>query len=297
MSEYFTFNTTPTSSVPEPQAPIFPDFNHESDMSKRMFMAKQVNDNNYWKVMCEVINHDFNTLPKHRFKAWASVMMVPFMTRAKLTENIRVVLNAMNEDPFYAEVVKENFVGLTANDFNNIYAAFEDFPTTMNRIQHLAHLIICGYTPEVLSKMDTIVELGGGIGEMTDIIYKLGFKGKYILYDFPEVGQLQAWYHKQLGYDNVVHTSDLNDLVNADLCIATWSLTEMPLDLRDEVMAKIGDTKNWLVAYSNQIFGFDNAKYIAEDFIPRFTNHDVETIPLPYMPWDGGTNYLTVKTR
>jgi len=297
MSEYFTFSTNPTSSIPEPQAPIWSDFNNESEMSKMMLLTKESNDANYWTNMRQVLNHDFNTLPKHRFKAWAYIMSIPFMSRTKFSEWIRFALNASAKDPLYREALQETFVGLSKDDFLNIYSLVDDFPTTMNRAQHLAHLVICGYTPEVLSKMDTIVELGAGIGEMTDIIYKLGFKGKYIIYDFPEVGQLQAWHHKQLGYDNVVYTSDVNDLVNADLCIATWSLTEMPLDLRDEILAKIGETKNWLVAYSNEIFGIDNAKYITEDFITRFTNHDMEIIPIPFIPWDKGTQYLTVKSR
>jgi hypothetical protein len=294
MSEYFTFNTEQKPFIP---APIFPDFDPKSEMSAKIFNAKETNDMNFWSEMRQVLDHDFKTLPKDRFKSWASVMSVPFMTRTKGINYIAATLSAVTTDEVYAKALVENFVGLDKQDFDAFYSMFDDFPTTMNRIQQIAHLVICGYTKEKLAEMDTIVELGAGIGDLADVIYKLGFKGKYIIYDFPEVGQIQKWYHDQLGHKNIVHTDNLEDLENADLCIATWSLTEMPLELREEIMKKIGDSKNWLIAYSDNIFGLDNLKYITEDFLPRFTNHDITTIPIPHMTYDGDTKYVTVKSR
>lgn len=294
MTEYFKYNTNDNNIAMTTFGPLWSDFDINSKFSKQMIKAKEDNDDNYWTLMREVFAHDFQTLPLERFKVWASVNFIPLMSTNRNSNYIRIVLDAVSQDRIYFEALIENMIGLTSQDFNQ-FSMFNDFPTTMNRIQHLAHLIICGYTPEALAKMDTIVELGAGIGEMADIVYKLGFKGKYIIYDFPEVGKIQKWYHDKSGLTNMVHTSDIDDLVGADLCIATWSLTEMPFDLRDQVIGKIVDTKNWLIAYSNQIFGMDNAKYIAEDFVPQFTNHDIEYIDIPFMSWDGGTKYLTIK--
>lgn len=295
MTEYFNYNTNGIDAMTAP-SPLWSDFDINSKFSKQMIKAKEDNDENYWTLMREVFAHDLETLPLERFKMWASVNLIPFMSTNKNSNYIRIVLDAVSHDRIYLEALVENMIGLTKKDFNQ-FSIFNDIPTTMNRIQHLAHLIICGYTPEALAKMDTIVELGAGIGEMADIVYKLGFKGKYIIYDFPEVGQIQKWYHDKSGLTSIVHTSEIDDLVAADLCIATWSLTEMPLDLRDQIIGKIINTKNWLIAYSNLIFGIDNAKYIAEEFIPQFTKHDVEYIDIPFMPWDGGTKYLTIKHK
>lgn len=221
-------------------------------------------------------------------------MSVPFMTRARFLDYFAVVLQ-WKENAKVRYALEDPDVGITEQD-RGIYNLFEDFTTTMNRVQHLAHLLINGWDPESLSKLDTIVELGGGIGDMADIVYKLGFKGKYIIYDFPEVGAIQKWYHDQLGYTNIVHTSDVNDLCDADLMIGTWSFTEMPIELRDEIMTKIGGTKNWLIAYSNEIFGIDNDKYIRDVFVPRFEESStIEYTDIPFMPWDGGAKYLSIK--
>jgi len=295
MSEFFTYSSLPKQEDPRMtmQAPIAcTKENHD-----KMIRAKQVNDGNYWSTMCEVFAADIENLPMERFKVWASTMSVPFMTRARFTDYIGPVLLAAKANETVREALREVMIGYNGDaDFQH-FSMFEDFPTTMNRIQHMAHLVLNGWGPEELSKLDTIVELGGGIGDMADIVNKLGFKGKYIIYDFKEVGQIQKWYHDQLGHTNIVHTSDLNDLVDADLMIGTWSFTEMPLDLRADIMGRIGNTKNWLIAYSNHIFGVDNDKYITEDFVPLFTEHDIEYRDIPFMPWDGGAKYLSVKHK
>lgn len=297
MTEYFTYNTEPqVNPAMTVDAPLWPDLNIRSEYSQKMMQAKMVNDENYWPTLREVINHDIDTLPLERFKVWASVWNIPFMSQAKHSQYIRICLNAISQSPVYAQALAEPLIGMTREDYVNQFMMFHDYPTTMNRIQCMSHLLINGYTPEVLEKMDTIVELGAGIGDMADIVHKLGFKGKYIIYDFPEVGRLQKWYHTQLGHENIVHTDNLDDLIDADLLIATWSFTEMPFDLRAKILERVGGTKNWLIAYSNLIFGMDNEKYIKEEFIPRFgEDYNVEITDIPFMPWDGGTHYLSVK--
>ena len=294
MSEYFQYSSMPQREDPRmtAQAPLAT----SKEMFERMMSAKQVNDGNYWKTMCEVFASDLENLPMERFKVWASVMSVPFMTRARFTDYIGPVLMAAKASETVRNALEEPMIGMTEQDYP-IYAMFEDYCTTMNRIQHMAHLITTGWGPAELSKLDTIVELGGGIGDMADIVYKLGFKGKYIIYDFAEVGKIQKWYHDQLGHTNFVNNSAVYVLVDAVLMSGSWSFSDMPLDLRADIMGKIGGTKNWLISYSNEIFGINNDKYITEDFVPRFTEHDIEYTDIPFMPWDGGAKYLSVKHK
>ena len=293
MAEYFTYNALPPKEDPAMTQPG--PLAVDKETFEKMMKAKQENGPGYWTVMREVFAKDFAELPKQRFKVWASTMTVPFMARSRFIEYINVVTSWASVNQTVRDALIDTGVGMTADDYQ-LYRVFDDFPTTMNRVQHMAHLAINGWGPDELSKLDTIVELGGGIGDMADIVCKMGFKGKYIIYDFPEVGAIQKWYHDELGHDNIVHTSDLNDLVDADLCIATWSFTEIPLDLRDQVMEKIGNTKNWLIAYSNQIFGIDNDKYIRETFVPQIEEYsEISYTDIPFMPWDGGAKYLSAK--
>lgn len=295
--EFFEYSSQPNLNPMNIPGPLWPNFNSESDFSKKMINAKKVNDSSFWTEMAEVFANDFETLPLERFKVWTSVLMVPFMSNSKHSQYIRLALNAITSDDLYANALVEPMVGMTAEDYNSFYRMFSDFDTTMNRIQHLAHLLVCGYDHKFLQNAKKIVEIGGGIGDMADIINKLGFTGEYIIYDLPEVGKIQNWYHDQLGHTNIKHTSNMENLEDADLVIATWSLTEMPIDLRNDVVSKLVGSKNWLVAYSKEIFGLDNESWITDSFIPAFDNHTIETTEIPFMDWDGGTRYLIIKEK
>ncbi len=62
------------------------------------------------------------------------------------------------------------------------------------------------YALKVLEqKPESIVEIGGGVGEMFAILRALGYEGKYLIYDLPEVIRFQVCYRdevqKQTGLD------------------------------------------------------------------------------------------------
>lgn len=294
MTQFFEYNAFPEGDNKRMAGPLWPDFNPQSDMSKKMVNAKRVNDSTFWNKMREVFAHDIETLPLERFKAWASVMTVPLMSNSKHSQYIRIALNALTKDEVYANALLEPKIGMNDEDFSSFYNMFSDFPTTMNRIQCYSHLAICGYDKDFLKDAKKIVEIGAGVGDMADIIHKLGFEGEYVIYDLPELCKIQEWYHTQLGMD-ILHTNEVDDLLeDADLVIATWSLTEMPFELRESVVSKLLTTKNWLLAYSKEIFGFDNEEWI-QNFIERFPNSHINITEIPFMGWDGGTNYLTIK--
>jgi hypothetical protein len=283
------------------KTPIWPDGRQDSFMAQEMILAKQCEDESYWPTMRRIFAHDFDTLPKERFKVWASVWNVPFVHSHIPQEYVWQYMNALrtsSDADTYAAAVEEPLIGCTAGDFRDYLSLFSDSMANATRVQHLSHLLICGYTPEILRSMNTIVEMGSGIGEMPDIIYKLGFRGRYIIFDLPEVSRIQQWYHQQLGHTDITYTSDPDQLDAADLCIATWSFTEMPLDLRARLMTRLNRSKSWLIAYSNTIFGLDNEKYMRETFVPSLKGrrYKTTTIPVPYMPWNGGTNYLSVRS-
>lgn len=290
-----------TKNKPTP-GPIWPEFNPAGPKSKYLVHIKQSGGPNYWTEMRKVFEHDFNTLPLERFKVWASVLSVPFMSQSRASEYILRGLNAIKANASMLDVLKEPLVGLDEEVDLPSFQVFSDLPITMNRLQHFGHLDIADVVDKI-KNMKRIVEIGAGIGDMADIIHKLGFKGEYIIYDFAEVSNIQKWYHKQLGWNNIQYVSDIADLEpnSADLVIATWSLTEMPLDFRTEITSKLKGSKNWIVAYSNQILGLDNSSYM-DNFRELIENtetpfDEVEVYPVPWMPWDGGTNYWLARTN
>jgi hypothetical protein len=111
-----------------------------------------------------------------------------------------------------------------------------------------------------IKNFDSIIEFGGGYGGMCRLLRKMGFKGKYIIYDLPELNLLQKYYlTKEDCMDNTVITNNFDIFnENFELLIATWSLSETPLEIRDKV---IKSAKNYIMASQPSYAGNDNTKY------------------------------------
>jgi FkbM family methyltransferase len=115
-----------------------------------------------------------------------------------------------------------------------------------NRIHQAYHL--ARFEQETglsVNRFPLIVEFGGGYGSLCRLVHKLGFKGQFIIFDFPEFVALQKFYLGSLamplieakdvasGRRGILCTSDLSVLgsltpqeAQTSLFIATWSLSE-----------------------------------------------------------------------
>lgn len=130
------------------------------------------------------------------------------------------------------------------------------------------------------SSAHTIVEFGGGYGSMARLMYRLGFTGTYIIFDLPEFNYLQRYYlegaapdlkiKEELSSDEmtVVLTSDIQKLADElkktgtpDLFIALWSLSESPIELRNQIIKTVVTSKHILIAYQALFDGIDNNSY------------------------------------
>lgn len=276
------------------------DNDRNSEYSKKLIEAKSKNDGTFWDTLREVFDHDCATNDMDRCKIWASTLTVPLLSNNnKFAEIYRICLNTLGGENalLYHNAMTEPMVGCTFEDFNNFFRVFSDRNYSMNRMQLLTHLLVSGWGVNELKKINSVVEIGAGMGELTDIVYKLGFSGNYSIFDFPEVHKLQKHMHSKIGIDTVDYVSDFDNFPVADLGIATFSFTEMPISQREKIIDKMAETKNWIIAYSNNIFGIDNDEYIKNTFIKRFNNHEISFVDISFMPWDGGSKYLVIKQK
>lgn len=132
---------------------------------------------------------------------------------------------------------------LNQNIINPIYM------TSESRVNHLTHLASFEEKVKIsISSLENIVEFGGGYGGMTVVVKKMAKKNATVLViDVPEMIVLQSYYVSQvLGAENINIILDektdikkgkinyvpltlskfLSPQFNADLFIATWSLSE-----------------------------------------------------------------------
>lgn len=131
-------------------------------------------------------------------------------------------------------------------------------------------------TGRQVGSLNRIIEFGGGYGAMCLVCRRLGFKGKYIIYDLPELGLLQGYYlSSALGVDDFSYKAQnylLDDpdryyLINCGLFIASHSLSEVDFELRRLMLSRV-NAASLLFIFHCEHNGVDNLEWfrqLAED--------------------------------
>lgn len=112
----------------------------------------------------------------------------------------------------------------------------------------------------------TVVEFGGGYGSLARLFRRRGHTDRYHIHDFPELTALQRFYLSNVcGVEGFSFSSDPADAPEAELFIASNSLTEAPLDDREAWVRVIASTPNVLIVYAAVPFaGVDNAQWFQQ---------------------------------
>lgn len=174
--------------------------------------------------------------------------------------------------------------------------------SSSNLIHHAYHIHqFEKYSEKQIENLNLIFEFGGGYGSMCRLCKELNFNGLYIIFDFFHFSKIQRFFLKSIGYKEVslekalngengfICLSDFSELSqllssrSADydkaLFIATWSLSESPLAVREKVEKQIVKFENILIAYQANFNEVDNDKYFKNLLNAAKRKFDNEEIP------------------
>ena len=127
---------------------------------------------------------------------------------------------------------------------------------------------------------DAVLEFGGGYGCMCETIHRLGFKGRYLIYDLPIQSGLQRYFLSRHGRSLVepdhpgsgitclcepdqIDTA-ISQLSGKRLLLATWSLSESPLEVRRPFESASQGFEGCMIGYQEQFEGVDNTTYFKQ---------------------------------
>ena len=137
-------------------------------------------------------------------------------------------------------------------------------------------------TGKSINDFDRIVEFGGGCGDMCKFIKQMGFKGEYVIIDLPEIHEIQK-NNLSTYYDVKFETNPVEKNNKRTLFIATWSISETTLQLRNEIINRL-KPEEYLIVYQRQFEDISNENW--------FKNWDGHREELPWIVWDGGSQYI-----
>jgi hypothetical protein len=144
-------------------------------------------------------------------------------------------------------------------------------------VQHGYHLIrLMESTDCDPSRLDAVVEFGGGYGSFFRLLRNLGYRGRYVICDLPVMCALQRFYLRNvfpgeagaapanlqwLSSDDYGVLRQNGAGNNRSLFVATWSLSETPLAVRSAVEPVLDSFSYILFAYQREFAGYDNRRY------------------------------------
>ena len=152
--------------------------------------------------------------------------------------------------------------------------------TSGNTIHQTYHL--CRFSEATQARLENIrfvFEFGGGYGNFCRLLFALGFRGQYVIFDLPHFSALQRFYLDAVGLaadapsdravacvsdadeaNRILQSTDLTD----SLFVGTWSLSEAPLDSRAWIEKHFPRFGHILLAYQNEFCGTDNSDYFMQ---------------------------------
>lgn len=175
--------------------------------------------------------------------------------------------------------------------------------TLIHHAYHLAQLE--NHLELNITDIDYVLEFGGGYGSMCRLFHNLGFKGQYIIFDLPVFSALQEFYLKSIGINAkygtnedtygvscIFKTEALREALTnkkskkKSIFIATWSISETPVYLRNVFLSMIGNFDVFLIAYQRQFGETDNSTYFSawKDSLKNYQwyNHEIKHLPDNY---------------
>jgi hypothetical protein len=212
-----------------------------------------------------------------KFLQWDVIRNTMYVDVAPYILNELKYLKSSNEfNVYWKSGIRESEIGSP-----NIYKKLAK--SSGNLIHHAYHLQqFIEKTGIKIGEIDFVFEFGGGYGSMCRLFKNLGFNNRYIIFDLPSFSILQKYYLKSLGHriltvDEFLNEStgilcisefeELNSILKTikpdkkNLFIGTWSISETPRHLRDEVFSLLDRINLFLIAYQSEFGEIDNIEY------------------------------------
>lgn len=222
------------------------------EFKTRLLSLPTPSPNGFWSgKRADLRNHVASGESVEMFLTWPEITSTMFVGNAPYTGYELDMLQHSPDWRRYEVAIREDGLGAPVM-YNR--------DTSGNLIHQCYHLMQWEITTGLsVSDLESIVEIGAGYGALCKIVRRLGYTGDYLIYDLPELCELQRWYLGELGIDATWSDCPPSDTLQSDLLIALWSLSEMHGDNQDAYMRHLQPHHYLLAALDAPWEGQDNA--------------------------------------
>ena len=272
---------------------------HLLEVADRVLATSADNAIDTWQqFLFQVANHIKND-DLNGFLQWPEIKAAMFASNQRFVKSEYSVLRTSdNWSPRWHSATRECRLG-------HPIPFVKDLGSSGNLIHHAYLLSIIEESLNVkVHELNSLFEFGGGYGDMAKLFQNLGFEGDYVIYDFELFSALQSWYLSNLGFkvETLKESKQLNsdkihcvsgdepipiiDLIAGDeksMFLATWSLSETPIEYRAIFESVLSSFEYIVIAYQHEIEGLDNVAYFG-DLQSNLDSHEWSHRVLEFQP-------------
>jgi hypothetical protein len=225
----------------------------------------------HWVEVCRRLARLFLERDPREFLRWPIIQETTCVSQSpSILSELRLLRTG--EWARWSDAISEDWVGSPPPYF--AYPA-----TSGNAIRQAYHLrMLEDRTGCDVRRLDKIFEFGGGYGGMCRVARRLGFRGRYVIFDLPLFCALQRYYLQSNRISvtddeqNGTATACVSDIealrplikdARTSLFLATWSLSEAPVALRKEILDLVSDFDYFAFAYGEHFAGVDNELFFS----------------------------------
>ena len=169
---------------------------------------------------------------------------------------------------------------LIENDVGNPVRYFLYPKSSGNRIRQVYHIKkFLDYSNINLFNIKNILEIGGGYGCMAHIFKKISKNCTYLIFDTMEVNFLQYYYLQMNKIPVVINRiqpgnvclinketvleqfNKINRSNKSSLLIGNWSISEMPIKLRNSILGKTSNFYYSMISFQEKFENINNLNY------------------------------------
>jgi hypothetical protein len=214
-----------------------------------------------------------NTSDPRRFLEWDVIRKTMFAEQPRAWEQVSELKRSAEWGSRWKAALREDRVGCPRRLRWRL-------ASSGNLVNHATHV---HYAEPLLGRrLDSfrnIIEFGGGYGSWCRLAWRLGFRGRYVIFDLPEFSALQRYFLQSVGIPIATNgatagvrlISELSDLhteaAGADgdcLFVGLWSISETSLGFRRQVLAELERVNYFLIGYQERFEDVDNLSFFKE---------------------------------
>jgi hypothetical protein len=207
---------------------------------------------NHWKSTTESISGKLQDIPN--FLNWPEIRETMVFTDATIHQQEKSFIQAHSKHNW------ENVVNNQEATINSIHQLFH-----LSTFETMKNCSIQDYS--------SVIEFGAGYGEQCRIIKSIKPDMNYYIIDLPLLHILQSHYLSKHNIQSVhqISIDELPEITNKTIFLAFWSISEVPVELRDVIFRYLVKHKiDFFIAYQNSYEQYNNDWYFSHLSCPGY---------------------------